>query len=300
MSVLASVESGVEVGSLGAVIAAGVAIAVLTSVLSVLVVLKRLAFIGQGVSHAGFGGIGLAFVLGLTGVHGDEGLAGAALAQHLGLFGLILVFCVAAALGIARLSRSGRTGLDTAIGIVLVFAMAGGMLLYQLAEHRAEASGHAPPPEMEDVLFGSLTSVGWIDAVIAWAVCVVSLGVLAWLRRPMLFATFDESAAEAFGVRIGRMQTVLLVALAVAVVVTMQLAGVVLATAMLVLPGAAGLRLSDRLGLVVVWSVVIALAGTLAGLMVSVETGWQTGPSVVLTLVALYAGACGAARLRTR
>lgn len=256
-----------------------VAVAIPAAVLSVVVVLKRLAFIGQGISHAAFGGVGIAAVL---------GLAGASAAGGLGMLGVVAAFCVAAALGIAWLSDRGRVHTDTAIGIVLAVAMAVGFLLHRQAGMMAAEAGRARPPALESVLFGNVITVRWSDAYLAVVVGAVVLATLWWWRRPMLFWAFDESASEAFGVRAGAAKRVLLVVLALTVVLVMKLAGVVLATALLVLPGAIALRMSDRLRTVGVIAVIAGVVGVVGGLVVSFELDWQTGPSIVLALAGLY------------
>ena len=81
---------------------------------------------------------------------------------------------------------------------------------------------------------------------------------------------------------------------ALAIVTVMKLAGVVLATALLVLPGATGLRLSDRLSGVLAWSLGAGVLGVLAGIIISFEADLAPGPSIVLSLVALYGAACAA------
>ncbi len=270
----------------------GVVVAVVVAVgaglLSVPVVLRRLAFIGQGVSHAAFGGVGLAAVLGLA--------AGSA-ASDAGMLGVVAAFCIASALGISWLSDRSRVQTDTAIGIVLAVSMGVGFLLLR---HAAEiAPPGARPPGVESVLFGSLLTVRWIDAILGGAAMAGVVVALWWLRRPMLFWAFDDSASGAFGVRDGVMKTMLLVLLAVTVIVTMKLAGIVLTTALLVLPGAIALRVSDRLGPVLWASVGAALLGVLGGIVVSLELDWQTGPAIVLVLAALYGVAwAGGAALR--
>ena len=108
----------------------------------------------------------------------------------------------------------------------------------------------------------------------------------------MLFWALDEASAEAFGVNTQRIKMVLLILNALAIVTVMRLAGVVLATALLVLPGATALRLSDRLWGVLAWSLAVAITGVLAGLSLSFEADLSPGPSVVLVLVALYAAVC--------
>ncbi|MFI4898700.1 MAG: metal ABC transporter permease, partial [Phycisphaerales bacterium JB059] len=232
----------------------GAFVGLLGGLLSVLVVLKRLAFIGQGVSHAAFGGVGLAFVLGVT---------GSTRPGALGLLGIVLGFSLAAAMGIAWLSGKRGTRTDTAIGVVLALSMALGFVLLREAGRRAASAGQAAPPDLESVLFGSVVNVGWGDAIIGGAaLAFIGLTMFA-LRRPMLFWAFDESACEAFGTPGKRMKVTLLLLLALAVVVTVKLAGIVLATALFVLPGAIALRVSDRLGPVLVVSMVVGVVGVL-------------------------------------
>jgi len=255
-------------------VVAALALGLLGGALGVLVVLRRMAFVGQGVSHAAFGAVGLAAFLGV--------------ARHsLGRWTLVVLFCTASALGIGWLRRRGSGSADTAIGVVLVGAMALGAILMSASPGRA--------PGWESLLFGSISAVGWADAALAWAVCVATLLTLAWIRRPLLFWAFDESSAETFGVPTTRVEHVLLVLLAVAVVTAMKLAGVVLATALLVLPAATALRLSDRLGPVFALSAGASVAGVLGGVVLSFETDWPTGASIVAAQVTILGIAWGVA-----
>ncbi|MDX2116924.1 MAG: metal ABC transporter permease [Planctomycetota bacterium] len=273
----------------------GIAIALLCAPLSVLVVLKRLAFIGQGISHAAFGGVGLAAVLGLFGASGTlaAGAFGAGLSESAaGLlqFVIITAFCVGAAVLVGAMSGRG-TRADTAIGIVLVASMALGAVLF----HRARAN-----TSWESILFGSILNVGFADVLRAAIIGGAGLLALWWGRRAVLFWAFDEPAALAFGVRTTAAKYLVLTLLAIATVAAMKLAGVVLATALLVLPGATALQLSARLARVMVLSVLVALVGVVGGLVVSFELNAQAGACIVLCLVAQFAAALLAGTLATR
>ncbi|XVJ59923.1 MAG: metal ABC transporter permease [Tepidisphaera sp.] len=267
-----------------------VCLALLCAWLSVLVVLKRLAFIGQGISHAGFGGIGLAAVLGLASTAAASTPMGA-VAQ----FGVVLAFCVAASLLVGFLSTpegssrrggaaggGGGTHEDTAIGIVLVASMALGSILVRR---------FAPTFRWEDFLFGYLMNTGWADAMVAAGVTALTLASLWWARRPITFWAFDEPAAEAFGVRSRWVRIIIMTMLALATVTAMRLAGVVLASALLILPGAIALKLSVRSGAVLIISLIAALAGVLGGIVLGFELSWPPGPSIVAVLTALFAAA---------
>lgn len=262
-------------------VVAGVAIACMCSTLSVLVVLKRMSFVGQGISHAAFGAVGLTAVLAAAGFGFGT----------LGTEVMILFFSILAAVVIAFITAKGEKATikaDTAIGIVLAATMAAGFLLVHQAEVMAEATGGEMPREIEDVLFGSMSDVGWGSAGLAWTGTVAVLIAMYANRKSLLFWAFDEPAAEAFGVPTGKMRTLLMVLLAVAVVTTMRLAGVVLATAMLVLPGATALALSNKFSRVLVASLVAALTGILAGIMLSMQLNIQIGPAIVVAQCTIF------------
>lgn len=248
------------------------AVAALCSLVSVLVVLKRLAFIGQGISHAALGGVGVAVALGFV---------GAGLGHATGQFVVVLAFCLGSALLIGAMSEKGKTEGDTAIGVVLVGTMSlGALLLHKFSTTTVS---------WESFLFGSINDVGWRDAGIAIAAAAATLITLWLVRRPLVFWAFDQQVASAVGVRGGVMKVLLMTVLALATVVTMKLAGVVLATAMLVLPGAAALRVSARWSRVLTLAMLFGVVGIVGGLVLSFEFDWLPGASIVLALTAVYA-----------
>jgi ABC-type Mn2+/Zn2+ transport system permease subunit len=252
--------------------------AVLCSLLSVIVVLKRLAFIGQGISHAGFGGIGTAMALGLApGLVQDS---------------VILLFCLAAALAIGWLATRQRLEPDSAIGVILVAAMAWGALMTNLAAHFKDAAwyqrwfGPIPDqPGFHEVLFGSVLQVGGTDLALAGVVALLVLALLTALFKEMVFFTFDPAAAEVFGIRTKLIYGALLIAMALTIVVAIRLVGFLLVSALLVIPGAVATTLSRRLDRVLALAVMVGLAGTLIGLAVSLTTGFlAAGPCIVAAL----------------
>lgn len=259
----------------------GLAVVLMCGLLSVFVVLKRLSFVGQGVSHSAFGGLGVAAVV-------------AALVPSISGSGtdfiIVVAFCIGAALGMAALSDRRSLHADTAIGIVLVAAMALGAILVEFARGLAQRSGSGVRVQSwESILFGSISGIGAGDALLAWGLAALVAIVMFAVRRPLLFWAFDETSAPAFGVPGPALRLVLMVLLAVAVVTAMKLAGVILATALLVLPGAAALRLSDRLWTVVVLALGAGVVSLLAGLVIHFELNWQPGPSIVLVATGLFA-----------
>ncbi len=273
---------------------AGLPVVVMCGVLSVLVVVKRLAFVGQGVSHSAFGGVGVASVIA---VYLPASMLPYADSVQLAV---IVVFCIAAGLGMAAVSNRRQVSEDTAIGLFLVGSMALGAILVHASYTLASEHGRSPTAQpWESILFGSVMLTTPREAWTAWIVAAIVLAALWWVRRPLLFWVFDEDSAPAFGVPGAAMRTTLMVLLSVAIVVAMKLAGVVLATALLVLPGAVALRLTDRLWPSVILSVIASIAGLFGGLWLSVALDWPTGPCIVGVLTALFAAAAGVGCLRS-
>lgn len=269
-------------------------IALVSGVLSVFVVLKRMAFIGQGISHAAFGGAGVALLLGLY---------VPAVRPALGQDVIIAVFCVLTAVAIGHLSRRGRLTEDASIGICLAGAMALGMLLIDLRAllyGQLLAGGQLSRQEvgysvdLGNLLFGDvLMSFGhWADVAVAGALAAgVVLAVLA-LYKELVFFAFDSEAATVFGVPGGVLYYGLLVALGLAVVAAMRTMGVILTSALLVLPGATARCGSRQIGWVFLASTLTAVGGALAGFYVAVWlSAWvdvSVGPVIVLTLFAIF------------
>jgi len=279
---------------------AGVAVAALCSTLSVFVVQRRMAFIGQGISHAAFGGAGVALLL---------SLALPDLNRPMLRDGVIAVFCIATALLIGRIARQRHVSEDSAIGICLVAAMALGAVLLDLRAEwirRLLASGAIGrtqlgyTPSLHDLLFGNILSVTpaelWGASVLAAGVILATLA----LFKEIVFFSFDEEAASVFGVRTELLYHGLLFVLGLTIVAAMRLLGVILCSALLILPGAAAAFLSRRVGRVFVASLVIGVSSIPVGLMLSIWLGYvSTGPLIVLTLCVFFAASALLDRIRS-
>lgn len=267
----------------------GLAIALLCSVLSVWVVLKRMAFIGEGIAHGAFGGVGVALL---------AGLAFASMRSELARDAVICAFCVSGAIIIGALTRRGKLHEDTAIGIVLVAAMALGLLLIDLravwlqrlieaGSVQREQIGYTP--SFHDILFGNILFITRQQVIAAWILAgVIVLAVVAFFKE-LVFFTFDEETASVFGVRTNLLYYGLLICLGLAVVAAMRSLGVVMASALLILPGASARCWSNRIGWVTVLSAILGTTGLMAGLLLSIYLRhFSPGGVIVMTLCAIF------------
>ena len=252
------------------------AIGVACAMLSVFVVLRRWAFIGEGIAHASFGGAGTAWLLSLI-------LPGVALFQHeVGVYCIAAIYCLAVALGIGALTRREHVYSDTAIGIFLVASLAWGF--FGFGAYRELKRG-AMPPGWTDYLVGqtSLRSAEMMGAVL---MCLAVLGVMGMMRKEILSFCFDAQMAEASGVRVGVVHYVMILLVTSTILLGMRLMGSLLVAALLVLPGAIGLQVSRRMSVVIGVAVTAGLIAAISGPLISHRWNFvRDGPAIVLVLV---------------
>lgn len=222
---------------------AGTLVAILAGAAGYFVVLRGQSFAAHMLSQVGF-----------------PGAAGAVLVHVSPVVGLI-AFCVGAAAGIGWAGRrfdAGHRAESAAVGSILAFSLGLGLLFFRL--YAGSAAG------VYSFLFGAILGISDRDVLVTVVVAALSLGALALIGRPLVFATVDPDVAEARGVRVSRLSLAFLVVLALAVAMAVQVVGTLLIFALLVAPGAAALQLTARPGRAVALSVVLSLAVTWLGL----------------------------------
>lgn len=250
------------------------------SALSVFVVSKRWAFIGEGIAHAGFGGAGTAWMLAMLFP------SVAFLSSEVGIYAISVSFCIAVALVVAALTRRSRAALDTVIGIFLVASLAWGFLAYGLYSQR---TGHFPPKFDEYLGFSPLKLLSGRFALLAVTTSVGVLACVALFWKELVFYAADERQAEASGVRTGLIHYGLILLVAAVIMIGMRLMGTVLVVALLVLPGATGLVLGKTTRTVWAVALVSGLLGALSGPLINARfSAIPDGPAIVLVLFALY------------
>ncbi|MGN6368240.1 MAG: metal ABC transporter permease [Phycisphaerae bacterium] len=262
---------------------AGPIIGASCALLSVFVVLRRMALIAEGVSHAGFGGIAVALLLGyyLPALDNDivrEIITG--------------LFCLATAMLMGYVTRRKRVSEDSAIGIFLVATVAIGMLLLSIRS-RLPSQGRPIPPDVESLLFGSFASVNATDTWVAAGAMLIVYGTIFALYYQFLYTTLDEEMARINGVNTKLINTLLLAIISLVIVACARMVGFLMITALTIIPGATGNMLSRRFAGVLVASILIGTLGTFSA--VALATAFPTvlpydpGPLVVLTLFLVFA-----------
>ncbi len=254
-------------------LAATAAMAIACAALSVFVVARRWAFIGEGISHSGFGGAGFAWLLILL----VPSLREVGWLPYLA----VVIFCLGTAVAIGYINRGSRIAGDAAIGIFLVASLAFGFLARGIYHHFIGKD----PDNFSAFLTGDQVIVERGTALLAVLVSAAVLMALIALGKEIVSYCFDPLMAEAGGVHAGFIHYLLMILLAVTIIIGIPVIGAPLVTALLVLPGVTATLLSQRLATVLKIAIVAALISAVLG--VAVHTMWRfvpIGPAVVLIL----------------
>lgn len=236
--------------------------AVVCGLLSCWLVLLGWSLMGDAVSHAVLPGVVLAYVLGAP-------FALGALA-----FGVLAVALIGAVRDTSRLKE------DAAIGIVFTTLFALGLVLISVTPSQTD---------LNHIIFGNVLGVSTTELLQVAGLAAVALVVLLAKRRDLVLFAFDPVHAHAIGLSPRRLGALLLGLLALTTVVALQVVGVILVVAMLIIPGATAYLLTDRFGRMLVVAPVVAAAASVTGIYLSYWFDAASGGLVVLVQGAVFA-----------
>ena len=244
---------------------AGAIIGAVCAIIGVYVVLKGLSFIGAGIAHASFGGVALGFLLGVNPLPTAIG------------------FCLATAWGIGLVARKSQVKEDTAIGIFFASTMALGILFIGLMQsYNVDLFGY---------LFGSILAVTEEDVWITLGLGIGVLVVVGLFFKELMFVTFDAEMAEVTGVPAGKVYFVLITLIALTVVLSIKVVGIVLVSALIVTPAAAAYQLTEDFRRMMALAVVIGVGSAVGGLLLSYPLNTASGATIVLLATLVFFGA---------
>jgi ABC-type Mn2+/Zn2+ transport system permease subunit len=228
----------------------------LCGLIGVYVVLRSMSYIGHGLSHAIFGGFAV------------SALAGINVFLGAGLWGL------ASALAVSSVTRRRPIGSDAAIGVVTTASFAFGLAVLQL--------GGGADVDADAALFGNVLGVTRGDVWIVSGVTLFAIAVIVLRYRSLLFVTFDPEVAEASGVRVARIDALLMLVLAASILATMNVMGVTLIAAALVVPAVVARMITSSFSTMLWLSAVIGAVCGFVGMNLSYHLDVASGPTIVL------------------
>jgi len=239
---------------------AGMMLSFVLAVVSFFVVLRRLSFIGVGVAHSAFGGVALGALLGIS--------------PTLTAIG----FAVVVSNAIGYIGKKGRLGTDTAIGIFFPLAMAMGVIFIGMSDqYNVDLFGY---------LFGNILAITRQDLMITAVLGGLVLLSTVLFFKELLFVAYDREVAFVSGMPVAFLDHFFLTILALSVVISMKIIGIILVSALLVIPGAAASQITRRYHSMIAFSILIALISTSGGLIISYYADLPSGATIV-TLASL-------------
>lgn len=228
-------------------------------VIGTYVVCRRQVFLAGGITHASFGGLGIAFYLGINPIIGA------------------LFFAVLSAFGIEWTSERGRIREDSAIGIVWSVGMALGALFMSLRP--GYTSG-----DLAAYLFGSIITVTRNDVLsLVVLTLVVLVGAALWLR-PVMYTAFDRDFARSRGIHTRTISYLMAALVAVTIVLSIRIMGIVLLISLLTMPAVIANAKLKSYRAIVVAAPIVAATGNVVGLILSYHYEIPPGTAIIFTL----------------
>ncbi len=241
---------------------AGILVSILTGLLSVFIVLRKMSFVGAGISHAAFGGVAIGFFTGIN-----------------PLF-TALVYSIFVAIGIESTARKGMISEDVSIGIFYSVSMALGVALISLSRsYNVDLFGY---------LFGNILAISQTDILLTVITFVLVTGFIAIFLKELFLSTYNEELAQVSGIPIRLLNNLFLIALAVSIVISIRIVGIILVSALLVIPGATARLYAKGLLSMLVLSCLAGIVSVIAGLFISYEYDIAPGASIVLSSAFIF------------
>jgi len=241
---------------------AGCGLAAFMGPLGSFIVWRRMAYFGNALAHAALLGVALGFLLGA-----DPSLG-------------IAVVCVAAALTLIVLRRRGRLSDDTLLGILAESSLALGLIAIAFLE--------TVRVDLMAYLFGDVLAVSDADLVWIFGGGAIATAVLAALWRPLIAATVHEDLARVEGVRVVPLEVALMLLIALTIAIGMKLVGILLVTALLIIPAATARRLARTPEQMAVLASAIGTLDVALGLAASLAWDLPSGPAIVAAAAGVF------------
>lgn len=240
----------------------GLILAVVLSVLSLIIFVKKWTFINIGISHAAFGGLAIGYLLDIS-----PSLTGG-------------IFAVLVGLLIGYLSKTNKLHEDISIGILLSFSMAFGVILISFSNNYNS--------DLFMFLFGNILTITVEDIIFLTVFSVFTLIFLYINFDRILYCCFDEELATVSGVNTSFLYYSLISIIAIATVLSIKLVGSVLSSAMMILPAATASALHWYYKKIILLSVLISITVVLAGIIVSFQFNLPSGSTIVVIYSVIF------------
>lgn len=243
-------------------IGAAILASISCGIIGTYIVARRIVFISGGITHASFGGIGIAWFMGLNPVLGAA------------------VFGVFSALGIEWVSKKTDVRQDSVIGILWALGMALGIIFIYMTP------GYAP--NLMSYLFGSILTVSSLDLYLLSALCVLTILVFAFMMRPIVYVAFDEGYAQTHKAPVQFLNYLMIALVALAIVLNIRVVGIILVISFLTIPQTIANMFTQDFGRMILGAIGFGILGSLLGLFMAYKLNVPSGATIIFAFVILF------------
>ena len=241
---------------------AGLGVAAVAGPLGCFVVWRRMAYFGDTLAHSALLGVALGVLLNI-----DLGIS-------------VTLVCLSMALGLVALEQQGVLALDTLLGILSHSALAAGLVAISLMSNIRV--------DLMSLLFGDLLSVTAADLWVIYAGASVAIFLLVTLWKSLISITVEPDLAAVEGINVTRVRTALMLITALVIAIAMKIVGVLLITALLIIPAATARRISSTPETMAITASIVAMISVVSGLAASWYIDTPAGPSIVISATLMF------------
>jgi ABC-type Mn2+/Zn2+ transport system permease subunit len=243
-------------------LAASIMVGILCPFVGNFVVLRRMSFFSDAISHAAFAGIAAGALLGM-----DLSLAS-------------ILFAILIAILIAFLSEKTTLSHDTVIGIAFSGAIATGMLIIGMMKNFRG--------DIFTYLFGDILAITTMDLLLIFLFSLLTITMLLVFLKPLLYITFNRDLAQIEGINVRFFEYMLFMVIAVVITVSLKIMGIILVTSLLIVPAASAKNLASNMKGLFVLSCIFGVASGVLGLIASIYFNTASGPTIVLVSIWIF------------
>ena len=240
----------------------GLLIGICTSLIGIFLVLKRLSLLGDSFAHASFGGVAIGFVLGLNPLL------------------TALIFVTFISLGIDKLVNKVKIYGESAIALILSFGMAFALILIAMTNKLDY--------NIFSYLFGSLLTISYLDILITFLVLILILVFYYFNYKTLFYSTFNKDISIIRNKNTLLIDKVFIILSAITIVISIRAVGILLISALIVIPALIGLRLSKSFKTSIIISIIFSVLGIYLGIFLSYLFDLPTGALIVMSLLFLF------------
>lgn len=252
----------------------GAILGILMAILGVFVILRKMSFFADAIGHSALAGIAIGLLF------------------NINPFLAALVFSLLVAIGISMVRAGTKLSMDTLLGIFFSASVALGVVIVTLIP------GYQA--DLISFLFGNILTVGNIDIVTSVGIAAIVTGVLVWAGKAFVAISLDSSLAKAEGVPVAQYELLFLLLLSAVIALAIKFVGVILVTALLVIPAASAQNIAPSLAKMFSISIAFSLFSVVVGMLASAALNTPSGPTIVLTSTLCFIASLAVRQLALR